>query len=92
MKITGIVLLIFAALNFIVAIMATNSGASEQKFNASLMLVFLGGVFYYFGKSKENERKERERIAKEKTITQKQKEQADAKRRAEVLEKQKKRQ
>lgn len=93
MKITGIVLLIFAALNFIVTIAAAGSGASGaagQKISATLLLLILGGILYYFGKSKENKRKEEERIAKEKEeMARKQKEQAEAKRKAELLERKK---
>ena len=62
MKITGIILFIFAALNFIVAIIATGNGAGDaaaQKFGASILLGLIGGVLYYFGnrKTKDKESK-----------------------------------
>ena len=55
MKISGIILLIFAALNFLVAIIAAGSGAGEaagQKFSATILLGVIGGVLYYFGNKK----------------------------------------
>lgn len=59
MKITGIILLIFAALNFLVAIIAAGSGAGEaagQKFSATILLGVIGGVLYYFGNKKTKEK------------------------------------
>lgn len=55
MKVTGIILLVFAALNFMVAIMASSNGASDaagQKMSATLLLGIIGGLLYYFGNRK----------------------------------------
>ena len=55
MKIAGIILLIFAALNFIVAIIAASSGAGDaagQKISATLLLGIVGGLLFYFGQKK----------------------------------------
>ncbi|MBO4723013.1 MAG: hypothetical protein J5629_08810 [Muribaculaceae bacterium] len=61
MKITGIILLIFAALNFIVGIIGVFNGIGEaaRKFDATILLGVIGGVLYYFGnkKSKKKENK-----------------------------------
>ncbi len=67
MKTTGIVLLVFAALNFIVAIIAVGSGAEDaagRKISSAVLLAVIGGVLFYFGKQKE-EKKQEERIAKQ---------------------------
>jgi hypothetical protein len=57
MKITGIILFIFAAINLIVAFVAAGNGAPSDvvgtKFSAVLLLGSLGGLLYYFGKRKE---------------------------------------
>lgn len=67
MKVLGIVLLVFATLNFIVAIMALSSGASDaagHKLSASFLLAVIGGLLFYFSKQKENKKAEEERLAK----------------------------
>lgn len=56
MKIFGIVLLVFAALNFIVAILAASNGAADaagQKMSAGFLLSIIGGLLFYFGKQKD---------------------------------------
>lgn len=57
MKITGIILLIFAAINLIVGFVAACNGAPSDavgtKFSGVLLLGSIGGVLYYFGKRKE---------------------------------------
>ena len=58
MKIAGIILLIFAILNFIVVIVAAGGGASEAagaKMSAALLLGVIGGVLYYFGNKKKKQ-------------------------------------
>ena len=51
MKIFGIALLVFAALNFIVAILAAD--AAGQKMSAGFLLSIIGGLLFYFGKQKD---------------------------------------
>lgn len=66
MKISGIILLIFAALNFIVALIATGNGVGEaaaQKFNATILLGVIGSILYYFG-NKKSKKKETKEISK----------------------------
>ncbi|MGM9694536.1 MAG: thioredoxin domain-containing protein [Alloprevotella sp.] len=85
MKITGIVLLVFAALNFLVGIMASSNGASGaagQKFSAALLLAAIGGLLFYFGKQKERKKMEEEFLAK-------QKKEEEEKRKAALVEQQK---
>lgn len=56
MKIFGIVLLVFAALNFIVAILAASNGAADaagQKMSAGFLLSIIGGLLFYLGKQKD---------------------------------------
>lgn len=56
MKIFGIALLVFAALNFIVAILAASNGAADaagQKMSAGFLLSIIGGLLFYFGKQKD---------------------------------------
>lgn len=55
MKIFGIVLLVFAALNFIVAIVAASNGAADaagQKMSAMLLLALIGALLLYFSNRK----------------------------------------
>lgn len=55
MKILGVILLVFASLNFFVAIAATSSGAEDatgQKMSSALLLAVIGGLLFYFGKKK----------------------------------------
>lgn len=56
MKILGIILLIFAALNLVVTFIAIGSGAPADvvggKFSGSLLLGIIGGLLYYFGKKR----------------------------------------
>lgn len=55
MKIIGVILLVFAVLNFITAIIAAGNGVLEvawQKIDAAVLLGVIGGVFYFFGKKK----------------------------------------
>ena len=64
MKVFGIILLVFAMLNLLVAIMATSSGAPAaavgSKFSGFFMLSVIGGLLYYFGnKKREGESKEK---------------------------------
>jgi hypothetical protein len=50
---------VFSALNFIVALIAAGQGASDaagQKISASILLGVIGGVLYYFGNKKNNEK------------------------------------
>ncbi len=61
MKVTGIIFLIFAALNFIVALIAASYGNAEavgQKISAAMLLGILGGVLYYFGDKKDKAEKD----------------------------------
>ena len=56
MKIFGIALLVFAALNFIVAILAASNGAADaagQKMSAGFLVSIIGGLLFYFGKQKD---------------------------------------
>ena len=64
MKVFGIILLVFAVLNLLVAIMATSSGAPAgavgSKFSGFFMLSVIGGLLYYFSnKKREGENKEK---------------------------------
>ena len=55
MKVIGIILLVFAALNLIVALIATANGAADaagQKMLNTLLLGALGGGIYYYGYKK----------------------------------------
>ena len=62
MKITGIILLIFAALNFIVGIIGVFNGIGEaaRKFDATILLGVIGGVLYYFGNKKSKKKENQE--------------------------------
>lgn len=56
MKKIGIILLVFAALNLLVAIIASANGetyAAGSKFSGALLLGAIGGLLYYFGGKKE---------------------------------------
>ena len=54
MKILGIIFLVLAVLNLLVALVAMSSGAPSEaitmKFNAFVLLAVLGGALYYFGR------------------------------------------
>lgn len=58
MKILGIVFLVLAALNLIVALITISSAATPQsivmKFNAFLLLTIIGSILFYFGNKKQN--------------------------------------
>lgn len=58
MKGCGIVLLVFAVLNLIVAFIAIASNAPNEavgsKFSAFFLLGAIGGLLYYFGSQKKN--------------------------------------
>lgn len=58
MKILGIVLCFFAALNFIVMLIAifcdAPSDAVTRKFAATFLLGLIGGGLYYYGNKKKN--------------------------------------
>ena len=59
MKVFGIILLVFSALNFIVALVASANGvtnAAGQKFSAAILLMIVGGILYYIG-NKRNQQK-----------------------------------
>lgn len=76
MKILGVILLVFASLNFFVAIAATSSGAEDatgQKMSSALLLAVIGGLLFYFGKQKENKKFEEEKLAKRKETERQQK-------------------
>lgn len=52
MKVFGIILLVFSAINFIVALIASANGATNaagQKFSATILLMIVGGILYYKG-------------------------------------------
>ncbi len=52
MKVFGIILLVFSALNFIVALVASANGTTDaagQKFSAAVLLMIVGGILYYIG-------------------------------------------
>lgn len=69
MKTFGITLLVFSALNFIVAIAASANGAGDavgQKMSAAILLAVVGGLLTYFGQQKSKKRTE-ELAAKEKS-------------------------
>ncbi|MBQ5714364.1 MAG: hypothetical protein IIV77_07745, partial [Bacteroidaceae bacterium] len=56
MKKIGIILLVFAALNLLLAIIASANGetyAAGSKFSSALSLGAIGGLLYYFGGKKE---------------------------------------
>ena len=63
MKVSGIILLVFAVLNLLVAIMAASSGAPADavgsKFSGFFMLSVIGGLLYYFGSKKDNSNNEK---------------------------------
>lgn len=74
MKTVGTILLVFSALNFIVAIAAAANSAGDavgQKMSAAILLAVIGGLLYYFGKSREKKttqakaETERKRLEKE---------------------------
>ena len=54
MKILGIIFLVLAVLNLLVALVAMSNGAPSEaitmKFKAFVLLAVLGGALYYFGK------------------------------------------
>lgn len=55
MKILGVVLLVFAALNLFVAIAAASYGAADaagQKMSATLLLALTGALLLYFSNRK----------------------------------------
>lgn len=63
MKVFGIILLVLAVANLLVAILAANSGAPADvvgnKISGFFLLSVIGGLLYYFGnKKKENKNKE----------------------------------
>lgn len=61
MKIFGIVLLVFAALNLFVAIAAASNGAADaagQKMSAVVLLTIIGCLLFYFGKQKDKRKEE----------------------------------
>ncbi len=64
MKITGVILLIFAALNFIVAIIGVANGfeAAAQKFDAAILLGVIGSVLFFFGNKKSKKEDTQENI------------------------------
>ena len=66
MKVSGIILLVFAVLNLLVAIMAASSGAPadavSSKFSGFFMLSVIGGLLYFFG-SKKHKRNQGEQQA-----------------------------
>lgn len=89
MKIFGIVLLIFAAFNFIVAILAASNGAADaagQKISAVFLLSIIGGLLFYFGKLKDK-RKIQEALDKKKEEELKAQNLAEEKRRIEIEKK-----
>ena len=58
MKITVIVLLVFAILNFLVAIIAATNGAGDaagQKNSAAILLGVIEGLLFYFWKKEATE-------------------------------------
>ena len=62
MKTFGIILLIIAALNLIIAIVAIENGASEAangKFLSALLIGLIGGALFYAG-NKKREKKNNE--------------------------------
>lgn len=64
MKVFGIILLVFAVLNLLVAIMAASSGAPVDtivsKIISFFLLTIIGGLLYYIGnKKKKGENKEK---------------------------------
>ena len=64
MKVFGIILLVFAVLNLLVAIMAASSGAPVDtivsKIISFFLLTIIGGLLYYIGnKQKKGENKEK---------------------------------
>lgn len=68
MKITGVIFLVLAALNILIAIMAASSGAGEavsQKIIPALLLEVIGGVLLYFVKRKETKENVEEILAKQ---------------------------
>jgi len=55
MKIVGIIILAFAILNFIVAIIIASSGNTEtvgHQMSSALLLGIIGSVLFYFGNRK----------------------------------------
>ena len=58
MKILGIIFLVLAVLNLLVALVAMSSGAPSEaitmKIIAFVLLAALGGALYYFGKKIQN--------------------------------------
>lgn len=65
MKAFGIILLVFSALNFIVALVASANGATNaagQKFSAAILLMIVGGVLYYIGNKKNRQKNNLESI------------------------------
>lgn len=58
MKVFGIILLVLAVLNLLVAIMAASSGAPADavgsKFSGFFMLSVIGGLLCYFGNRKKD--------------------------------------
>jgi Na+/citrate or Na+/malate symporter len=65
MKVFGIILLVFAVLNLIVAIIGATAGAPADvvggKFSGALMLGAIGGVLCYNG-SKKKDKKENDKM------------------------------
>lgn len=61
MKILGIILLVLAALNLMVALVAIASNAPSEaitmKFNAFMLLAVIGGALYYYGRKNNKQTK-----------------------------------
>lgn len=65
MKVFGIILLVFSVLNFIVALVASANGATNaagQKFSAAILLMIVGGILYYIGNKRNQQRNKLESV------------------------------